>query len=173
MHSFTLVCILRLGGHIWSNRKIIPPAATTSVVWLFALGIIDLCQARAEKPLITYMHLSYLNALLYTRMHTASWRPYLIKSENCSTCINYRCCMIVCTRLRWFKSSQSWETFDHTGTCLIIDGPTTDDGHCTIAIANRFAKKGTFDKHRGHQEGGLQPPYPTPLDLLLVSEHYL
>ena len=46
-------------------------------------------------------------------MQIASWRLYLIKSENRSTCINCRCCVIVCIRLHWFRSSQSWETFDH------------------------------------------------------------
>ena len=66
---------------------------------MFVPDFINSSQTTAEKPLIRYMHLSYLNAHLYTRMHIASWRPYLIKSENCSTCSNYRSCMIDCIRL--------------------------------------------------------------------------
>ena len=53
MHSIMLLCKLCHGGHIWSNWKIVPPAATTGVVWLFALGFINSSQARAVKPLVT------------------------------------------------------------------------------------------------------------------------
>ena len=60
------------------------------------------------------MHLSYLNVQCYTCMLTASWWPYLIESENCSICSNFRCYVIVWTRFHWFQSSHSWETFEHT-----------------------------------------------------------
>ena len=94
-------------------------AATTGVVWLFAPGFTDSSQDRAKKTFITHMHLSYLNAQFYTFMQIVSWRPYLIESENCSICSNYRCCMIACTTLHWFQSSHSWETFDHIHASLI------------------------------------------------------
>ena len=56
MHSFTLLCKLHHGGHIWFNWKIVPPASPTGVVWLFAPCFVDSSQARAEKPLSTQVH---------------------------------------------------------------------------------------------------------------------
>ena len=79
MHSFRLLCKLLHGGHIGPNWKIVSLAATTGVVRLFAPGFIDSTQARAEKSLSPYMHLSYLNAELYTFMQIAAWQPYWIE----------------------------------------------------------------------------------------------
>ena len=50
MHSFMLLSKFPPGGHKGSNRKIVPRAATTGVVWMFAPGVIDSSQARAEIP---------------------------------------------------------------------------------------------------------------------------
>ena len=116
MYSFTLVCKLRYGGHIWLNRKIVPPAATTDVVWLSASSFNDSSWARAEKPLITYMHLAYLSFMFICKLRHGN---HIGSKQNWLTCSNYRCCGIVCTRLHWFLSSQSWETFDHIHASLI------------------------------------------------------
>ena len=58
-------------------------------------GFIDFNCAKAEKPLITHMHLQPLNAGFCTFMQISSRRPFWIESQNCLTCINYRCCVIV------------------------------------------------------------------------------
>ena len=69
-------------------------------VWLFALRFIDCSPSKAEKSSITNMHLSYLNTQFYAFMQIALWRPYRIKSENCSTCSNYRLSLIHIWRCR-------------------------------------------------------------------------
>ena len=68
----------------------------------------------------------------YTFMQIVSCWPHWIKSENYSTCSNYRCCVIVCTRLHWFQSSQGWQTFDYIHASLIPE--------CTVLhfYANNF-----------------------------------
>ena len=53
-------------------------------------GFIDFNQAKAEKPLITHMHLQPLNAEFRKFMQISSRQPSWIESQNCLTCINYR-----------------------------------------------------------------------------------
>ena len=58
-------------------------------------GFIDFRYSSTEKPLITRRHLQVRNAEFWTFLQIASWRPYWIESQNCSMCINYRCCVII------------------------------------------------------------------------------
>ena len=58
-------------------------------------GFIDFNCAKAEKHFITHLHLQLLNAGFCTFMQIRSRRPFWIESQNCLTCINYRCCVIV------------------------------------------------------------------------------
>ena len=83
-------------------------------------GFFDFCRTRAEQPLITYMHLSYLNGQFYTfRPIYANIAMAAILDQITKLFDMYQL-QVLCyyyTRFNSFLPNQSWETFDHTHAC--------------------------------------------------------
>ena len=99
MYSFKHLCKLSHGSHIEPNQKLFAVHQQQMLCYCSSMVLLISIEA-VLRNLWSHTCISpHINAQFCTFMQIASWRPYWTESENCSTCINYRCCVIVCTTL--------------------------------------------------------------------------
>jgi len=89
------LCKWAYGGHIGLNQEIVLRASTTGVVLLLCkVSMISVWRQLRNS----WSHIAMSQPLTDCSepfMQISLWRPYWIKSTNCLTCINNRCCVTV------------------------------------------------------------------------------